>query len=138
MSEYEMADGELPGMWESADFMGGATETMEIYDEMWVRADQLQRYHNRGKHGWQEIANQIIKLQEEVGEVADKYIGATGQNSRKGVYATREDIAKEMADVILTAMVGMVTVVQPSMAHNVLQEAMQIAVQRIDDPINSP
>lgn len=49
---------------------------------------------------------QFLKLQEEVGEVAAGWIGVLGLNPRKGVTHTREDVAMELADVVITALVG--------------------------------
>jgi hypothetical protein len=45
----------------------------------------------------------VGKLTEESGEVWDALIGVIGQNPRKGVYATWEDVDKELLDVIVTA-----------------------------------
>lgn len=55
--------------------------------------------HNPLAQDWGRIA----KLMEEVGEVADAYIGATGQNPRKGIYGSMDDVLKELADVAFTA-----------------------------------
>src|SRR3984957_13711775 len=49
----------------------------------------------------------IMKLTEEVGEVTQAVIGTLGQNPRKGVTHTWEDVQAELCDVILTAMVGL-------------------------------
>lgn len=50
---------------------------------------------------------QLLKLQEELGEVAEAYIGWMGLNPRKGVTHTKEDVGAELADVIMTAVVTM-------------------------------
>ncbi|TDD77693.1 NUDIX domain-containing protein [Actinomadura darangshiensis] len=50
----------------------------------------------------------VMKLAEEVGEVAEAYIGMTGGNPRKGVHKTVTDVLDELADVILSAAVPMV------------------------------
>ena len=50
----------------------------------------------------------VMKLAEEVGEVAEAYIGMTGGNPRKGVHKTVTDVLDELADVILAAAVPMV------------------------------
>ena len=52
-------------------------------------------------------ALRLIKLQEEVGEVAQAYIGCRGANKRKGYTHTREDVARELCDVVITAMVAL-------------------------------
>lgn len=46
----------------------------------------------------------IAKVAEECGEVVAAFIGATGQNPRKGVHATGVDVIKELLDVALTAL----------------------------------
>jgi NTP pyrophosphatase (non-canonical NTP hydrolase) len=52
----------------------------------------------------------LMKLSEEVGEVAQAVIGVTGQNPRKGVTHTWGDVNAELCDVILTAMVALTTI----------------------------
>jgi hypothetical protein len=49
----------------------------------------------------------LIKLQEEVGEVSQAYIGYLGANARKGNSHAGEDVAKELCDVVITAMVAL-------------------------------
>lgn len=49
----------------------------------------------------------LLKLQEEAGEVAAATIGFVGANKRKGFTHTEEDVAKELADVVITAMVAL-------------------------------
>lgn len=49
----------------------------------------------------------ILKLSEEVGEVGQAVIGVTGQNPRKGVTHSWEDVQHELCDVILSAMVAL-------------------------------
>ena len=49
----------------------------------------------------------LIKLQEEVGEVGQAVIGFVGANKRKGFSHDAEDVAKELADVVVTAMVAL-------------------------------
>ncbi|MEV5976003.1 MazG-like family protein [Streptomyces sp. NPDC052114] len=51
----------------------------------------------------------MLKLSEEVGEVAQAVIGATGQNPRKGTTHTWDDVRAELCDVIVTAMVALRT-----------------------------
>lgn len=46
----------------------------------------------------------IAKVAEECGEVIAAYIGATGQNPRKGYTHTQVDVATELLDVALTAL----------------------------------
>ena len=49
----------------------------------------------------------IMKLTEETGEVTQAVTGAMGQNPRKGVTHTWDDVQAELCDVILTAMVAL-------------------------------
>lgn len=49
----------------------------------------------------------LLKIQEEAGEVAAATIGFVGANKRKGYSHTSEDVAKELADVVITAMVAL-------------------------------
>lgn len=53
-----------------------------------------------------EMSMQMLKLTEECGEAAAAWIGYTGQNPRKGVTHTVEDVLAELADVVITALVG--------------------------------
>lgn len=48
---------------------------------------------------------QLLKIQEEAGEVAEAAIGATGQNPRKGHSHTWADVRAEVCDVAVTALV---------------------------------
>jgi len=59
----------------------------------------------------EEITLRILKLTEEAGEVAQAWIGVTGQNPRKGVTHTRADVAGELVDVIVTAAVALTSIV---------------------------
>jgi hypothetical protein len=52
----------------------------------------------------------IMKIAEEFGEAIQAYIGITGQNPRKGVHGSRDDVQKELADVIITAGTAMIAV----------------------------
>jgi len=53
-----------------------------------------------------ELTLRLLKVTEEAGEVAAAWIGATGQNPRKGVTHTYADVAAELADVAFTALVA--------------------------------
>lgn len=64
-----------------------------------------------------EITLRLLKLTEEVGEVAQAWIGVQGQNPRKGVTHTRQDVADELCDVIVTAVVALTSVVDDPAGH---------------------
>jgi NTP pyrophosphatase (non-canonical NTP hydrolase) len=53
-----------------------------------------------------EITMRLLKVTEEAGEAAQAWIGATGQNPRKGVTHSRADVAAELADVVVAALVA--------------------------------
>ena len=65
----------------------------------------------------QETTLRILKITEEAGEVAQAWIGVQGQNPRKGVTHSREDVADELCDVIVTALVGLTSVVDDPAGH---------------------
>jgi NTP pyrophosphatase (non-canonical NTP hydrolase) len=48
----------------------------------------------------------ILKIVEEAGEAATAWIGAAGNNPRKGVTHSVDDVACELADVALSALVA--------------------------------
>ncbi|MEV6692661.1 MazG-like family protein [Micromonospora sp. NPDC051196] len=54
----------------------------------------------------EETGLRILKVTEEAGEVAAAWIGTIGQNPRKGVTHNTDDVAAELADVVLTALVA--------------------------------
>ena len=70
---------------------------------MWDEAGRLTEWL-----GETPVEAQLLKLSEEVGEVAEAYLGLTGLNPRKGVTHTRDDLVNEVADVIITASVAIV------------------------------
>lgn len=63
--------------------------------------------HNGG--GREETGMRILKVSAEAGEAADAWAGVTGQNPRKGITHTRQQVAEELADVALTALVAIVS-----------------------------
>jgi NTP pyrophosphatase (non-canonical NTP hydrolase) len=69
---------------------------------MWDQVGQLHAYH-----GEVPVEIRLLKLTEEVGEVADAFLGVHGLNKRKGICRSREDLLDELADVIITAAVAM-------------------------------
>ena len=54
--------------------------------------------------GFHEDAMRVLKVFEEAGETAAAYIGMTGQNPRKGITHTQNDLLAELADVAITAL----------------------------------
>jgi len=70
----------------------------------------------------------IMKLSEEVGEVAEAVTGVIGQNPRKGITHSWQDVQSELCDVILTAMVALTTV-SPD-ARKVFAERLEHVAER--------
>jgi hypothetical protein len=70
-----------------------------------------------------EIACRVMKLAEETGEAVAAYIGMTGQNPRKGTCATRDDLASELCDVIITAMVALATIAADTASAEAIVQA---------------
>ncbi|MES4887502.1 MazG-like family protein [Streptomyces sp. NPDC096012] len=73
-------------------------------DELFSRLEAA-RTHT----GTEGVLLRVLKLSEEVGEVAEAIIGATGQNPRKGVTHSWEDVQAELCDVAVTALVALRT-----------------------------
>jgi NTP pyrophosphatase (non-canonical NTP hydrolase) len=61
---------------------------------------------NNVADGDEAISLQLLKISEEAGEAARAWIGVLGQNPRKGVTHVRTDVAAELADVVMTALVA--------------------------------
>lgn len=59
---------------------------------------------NTGMLADHDNAMRVMKITEEAGEAVAAYIGMTGQNPRKGVTHTPDDLAAELADVAITAL----------------------------------
>ncbi len=77
-------------------------------DEVTVRAVKaatawLDAHEGNGR---QQQTVRILKLTEEAGEVARAWIGLTGQNPRRGVTHTVDEVAAELADTAITALVA--------------------------------
>ncbi|QKW63616.1 hypothetical protein HUT15_25580 [Streptomyces sp. NA03103] len=83
---------------------GARADLWNTIDDLWkwLEADQSVR----GREG---LLLRMMKLSEEVGEVAEAVIGATGHNPRKGVTHTWDDVRAELCDVAITALVALRT-----------------------------
>ncbi|MCI3270129.1 MazG-like family protein [Streptomyces cylindrosporus] len=79
--------------------------------DLWSSIDALWTWldGNRPLGGKEGLLLRMLKLSEEVGEVAEAVIGATGQNPRKGVTHTWDDVQAELCDVVITALVALRT-----------------------------
>jgi NTP pyrophosphatase (non-canonical NTP hydrolase) len=80
-------------------------------DNVWAAIDDLWTWleANQAHPGREGLLLRMLKLTEEVGEVAQAVIGATGQNPRKGTTHTWDDVQSELCDVALTALVALRT-----------------------------
>ncbi|MCZ9353189.1 hypothetical protein CJI59_15855 [Streptomyces sp. Alain-F2R5] len=79
--------------------------------DLWTTIDALWKWLEADQPvgGREGLLLRMLKLSEEVGEVAEAVIGATGQNPRKGVTHTWDDVEAELCDVVITAMVALRT-----------------------------
>ncbi|MEV6795549.1 MazG-like family protein [Streptomyces sp. NPDC051320] len=79
----------------------------------------------------EETLLRILKLSEEVGEVAQAVIGVTGQNPRKGTTHGWQDVQDELCDVIVTAMVALRTLT-PEAAEVFTTHLQRVADRSLD------
>ncbi|MGW2930404.1 MazG-like family protein [Streptomyces sp. NPDC001156] len=79
--------------------------------DLWKSIDRLHAWldANRTHDDAEGLLLRILKLSEEVGEVAQAVIGATGQNPRKGTTHDWDDVQAELCDVVITALVALRT-----------------------------
>ncbi|MFJ9905215.1 MazG-like family protein [Streptomyces sp. NPDC101152] len=79
--------------------------------DLWSAVDALWAWLEGGRrHGDREsLLLRVLKISEEVGEVAEAVIGATGQNPRKGISHTWDDVEAELCDVVITALIALRT-----------------------------
>ncbi len=54
----------------------------------------------------EEIGLRVLKVCEESGEAAKAWIGFTGQNPRKGITHTKDEVIAELLDTALTALLA--------------------------------
>lgn len=78
----------------------------------WDTVDRLVRWLDARSEAPADAATllRVLKIMEEAGEVAEALHGVMGANPRKGRSHTWRDVEDELCDVILTAMVALVTV----------------------------
>ena len=94
--------------WQAAPM---TAEDIHTDADLWTAIDGQWNWleSNQPLGGHEGLLLRILKLSEEVGEVAQAVIGATGQNPRKGVTHTWEDVQSELCDVAITALVALRT-----------------------------
>jgi NTP pyrophosphatase (non-canonical NTP hydrolase) len=82
------------------------------------------------EHGGLTLERQVIKLQEELGEVAAALIGALGSNPRKGFTHTTTDVAMELADLVITAILGI------ALCHKDVNETLRLQAEKTQDRLS--
>jgi hypothetical protein len=88
-----------------------AGEEPALYVCVWDHVARVMAWLDAANgHGPHETAVRVMKIAEEAGEAVAAYIGATGTNPRKGLTATTDDLAGELCDVVLAALVALATV----------------------------
>lgn len=75
----------------------------DMWDDIALLVEWLDSHNELDDH---ELTLRILKLSEEVGEVAEARINQLAQNPRKG-RATKADVGGELCDVIVTAAVAL-------------------------------
>ena len=87
------------------------TVPSETTADLWAAIDALWTWLDTDQPigGREGMVLRMLKLSEEVGEVAQAVIGATGRNPRKGVSHTWDDVRSELCDVVITALVALRT-----------------------------
>jgi NTP pyrophosphatase (non-canonical NTP hydrolase) len=81
-----------------------SADLWDSIDGLWTWLDAHRAHGDRDG-----LLLRVLKLSEEVGEVAQAVIGATGQNPRKGTTHSWEDVQSELCDVVITALVALRT-----------------------------
>lgn len=76
---------------------------MSVYEDIWKKI----ALHQDVVAGLNGPSVRLMKLSEEVGEVMEAYIGLVGANKRKGYSHDGLDVADELCDVVITAMVSL-------------------------------
>jgi NTP pyrophosphatase (non-canonical NTP hydrolase) len=79
-----------------------------------------------------ELGLRILKIVEEAGEAAAAWIGALGQNPRKGVTHDRQNVADELGDVAFTALVAAASLGYDP--HELLEQVATKVLARLPSP----
>lgn len=68
----------------------------------------------------------LSKIGEELGEAIQAFIGATGQNPRKGIVNSEDDVDEELVDVMLTALLCLQHRTKDiQVTENIIQERLE-------------
>ncbi|GGK79411.1 AAA family ATPase [Mangrovihabitans endophyticus] len=88
-----------------------------------------------------ELGLRILKIVEEAGEAAAAWIGTVGQNPRKGVTHDRQDVADELGDVAVTALVAAASLgfdPRAVMAEVAAKVVARLGPSPAGEPVDSP
>jgi NTP pyrophosphatase (non-canonical NTP hydrolase) len=101
-----------------------------VNDEIWTKIHQLVQWLDEKDNATPAQARllRLLKVQEEVGEVAQAAMGAVSANPRKGRSHTWEDVQNELCDVVLSGMVALATLTPD--AAKVFEERVSIITDR--------
>jgi NTP pyrophosphatase (non-canonical NTP hydrolase) len=94
----------LPGSGLPGPDTDGQDDRLDAFIWAWVSAD-FRSLNDKTGSEQDEITLRLVKIAEEFGEAAQAWIGVTGQNPRKGVTHTRQQLADELGDVAFGALV---------------------------------
>jgi NTP pyrophosphatase (non-canonical NTP hydrolase) len=79
----------------------------------------------------------VGKVIEELGEVIRALIGFTGQNPRKGITHSRQEMLDELADTAITGILGMQHFTKDaSETRQILQEKLKAIENRVPKPMS--
>lgn len=109
------------------------TETPPTTDPWPILADLAAWLDRINGRSHDETTMRLFKVVEEAGEVAAAWGGVTGQNPRKGITHTLDDVADELCDVAVTALVALYSVTTDPAAH-FDRKLQQIAEIRLATP----
>ncbi|MGX2994435.1 MazG-like family protein [Streptomyces sp. JNUCC 64] len=101
-----------------------------VGEETWTAVGRLKDWLDAKDNATPEQARllRLLKVQEEVGEVARAAMGAANANPRKGRTHTWEDVRDELCDVMLSSMVALLTLTPD--AAKVFQQRLDAVVKR--------
>lgn len=74
-----------------------------LYDAVEAAREHFDRNNGAGR---EEMGLRILNVAEEAGEAAAAWIGYVGQNPRKGVTHTLDQVGDELADTAVTALIA--------------------------------
>ncbi len=84
-----------------------AAADVPVWDHVARTVAWLDAASGRGPH---ETSMRVMKIAEETGEAIAACLGMTGQNPRKGIAGGPGELAGELCDVVLAALVALATI----------------------------